>query len=96
MKDKGITLQEHLAMHNAADDNHAEPANKARDPQAKKQKAMVMELTLESILDFGKHAGKQVEDMIYDQAGYMKWLVEKTDKKISGEVIALMKQEGII
>lgn len=91
----GITLEEHLALHAEADANQAAAAP-AKNPFAGKQKSLPTELTLDSILDFGKHKGMQVEDMIYDQPGYLRWLVEKTDRKISANVIEKMKLEGII
>lgn len=93
------TLEEHLAMHQAADANNAAPVSKAIHPLAKKQRSMnlKLEITLDTIVDWGKtHRGKQVEDLIYDQRDYMRWLVEKTDRNFSEDVIELMKKEGII
>lgn len=35
-------------------------------------------LTLETILTFGKYEGKQVEDLLDDDPGYLFWLAENT------------------
>lgn len=35
-------------------------------------------LKLESELKFGKHAGKQLEDLIEDEPDYVRWLCENT------------------
>lgn len=90
------TLEEHLAMHQAADDANAAPAYPAKDKWKHKQIETPMELTLESILNFGKHKGKQVEDLIDDAPDYLRWLCEKKIRPFDEEALTRFADEGII
>ena len=54
------------------------------------------EATLESIFMFGKHKGKQVEDMINDQKGYMSWLIDKEVITFDEETYQLLEEKGLI
>ena len=94
----GITLEEHLALHAEADKMGAAAA-KATVPYSKKERKEPKKevvLDIDSPMDFGKHKGTVVRNLIHKQPGYMKWVIEKTDRKFSGAVIAKMKQERII
>lgn len=52
-------------------------------------------LTLEDEINFGKHAGQQVEDLIEDHPGYVRWLIEETDNEFDETVLeALEKREA--
>ena len=53
-------------------------------------------LELESILDFGKHKGKMIEDVIVDNPGYMEWMADNDVREFSEEVMELLSKEGII
>jgi len=53
-------------------------------------------LALESILSFGKHKGKQIEDLIEDFPGYIKWMVENEVRDFDEEVMELLAKKGII
>ena len=95
------TLEEHLAHHAEANANDAAPVTpaKTKNPwqnNMQQDEQRYVPMTLETILDFGKYAGNQVEDMIYDQPGYIRWIHEKTDRNFSEEVLELMQSEGII
>lgn len=54
------------------------------------------EASLESIFCFGKHKGKQVEDMIEDQPGYITWLVSKEVISFDEETYQLLEEKGLI
>ena len=43
------------------------------------------ELTLESILDFGKHNGEQIEDLIEDDFSYICWMLDKEVRNFDDE-----------
>lgn len=53
-------------------------------------------LSLDSVLDFGKHEGEQVEDLIDDHPSYMVWLVENEIREVDDEVLEIMTQKGLI
>jgi len=51
-------------------------------------------LKLESMMPFGKHKGFQVEDLVEDEPGYVRWLSENTSVDFDDEVFeALEKRE---
>lgn len=51
-------------------------------------------LSLDTILMFGKHRGKQLEDVVEDDPAYVRWLAENEIKELDGEVLeALEKRE---
>jgi hypothetical protein len=53
-------------------------------------------LSLESIITFGKHHDKQVEDVIEDDPGWCRWLAENsTTYEFDNEALeALQKREN--
>jgi hypothetical protein len=94
---KPVTLEESEALHREAlQDGRYAPIT-SRDPTKPASPAPPpAELGLNDPIDFGKHKGKSIYELIASQRGYMKWVIEKTDRKFSGDVIAKMKREGII
>lgn len=89
-----VTLEESDALHKEAlKYGRYAPAV---DTWKYKQKETPMELTLESILNFGKHKGRQVEDLIDDEPGYLTWLCEKEIRPFDEEALARFADEGII
>lgn len=53
-------------------------------------------LGLEDMMPFGKHRMCQIEDLVYDEPGYMRWLAEDTDTDLDQEVLDLMVEQKII
>jgi hypothetical protein len=52
-------------------------------------------MNLEGTLKFGKYKGQQVEDVVEDDPGYIRWLVENTDTHFDDEVLeTLSKREA--
>lgn len=51
-------------------------------------------MNLESILTFGKHKGEQIEDLIEDNPGYVRWLMENTDIVFDNEVYEKLGSKG--
>ena len=51
--------------------------------------------TMESIFYFGKHKGKQFEDVLSDHEGYIRWLAEKEVIEFDEECLAAMALVGI-
>ena len=50
--------------------------------------------TLDSLLDFGKHEGEQVEDIVEDHPDYVRWLIDNGFGRFGAAVIeALEKRE---
>jgi hypothetical protein len=97
---KPVTLEESEALHREAlQDGRYAPVNAPYERGKTKQESDATppaELGLNDPIDFGKHKGKSIYELIASQRGYMKWVIEKTDRKFSGDVIAKMKREGII
>ena len=54
------------------------------------------ELTLEDVLDFGAHRGKQVEDLIEDHPDYISWLIEEGVVGFDNEACELITKKGIM
>ena len=94
--DKGITLAEHMTLHDEAAANNARPASPTRTPGERRQREIPETLTLSTVLNFGKHKGSQVEDLVYDQGGYLRWMYETEVREFAPEVVKLMKKQGII
>ena len=94
----GISLEEHEKLHGEANKANAAPANPAREPGSGSPKRTDPQkvYSLDTIIDFGKHDGDQVEDVIYDDPSYMQWVYEKTQRVLGEDTIALMQSEGII
>ncbi len=55
-----------------------------------------MQYSLEDVIKFGKHKGEQIEDLIYDEPGYMTWLYEEEVIAFDEEVIRIMEERKII
>lgn len=55
-----------------------------------------MELSLDSILPFGKYRGYQLEDVIQDDPNYISWLVDNTNYSFDEEVMQLLTKKKII
>ncbi len=56
---------------------------------------MTRTLKLDTDMPFGKHKGKQVEDLVEDEPDYMRWMAENSDNvEFDEEVLeALEKRE---
>ena len=53
-------------------------------------------LRLSDTMPFGKHEGKQIEDLIYDDSGYLAWLVNEEVIALDAEVIKILEEKKII
>lgn len=53
-------------------------------------------LRLTDTMPFGKHKGEQIEDLIYDQPGYMAWLVEEDVVTLDHEVVKILEDRKVI
>lgn len=53
-------------------------------------------LRLSDIMPFGKHDGKQIEDLIYDEPGYMAWVVNEEVINLDPEVIKILEERKVI
>ena len=52
-------------------------------------------LKLDDEMPFGKHKGKQVEDLVEDEPSYIRWLVENANTEFDNETLeALEKREA--
>ena len=52
-------------------------------------------LKLDDEMTFGKHKGKQVEDLVEDDPSYIRWLVENAGTEFDNETLeALEKREA--
>jgi uncharacterized protein (DUF3820 family) len=52
-------------------------------------------MNLESTFRFGKYKGRQVEDVVEDDPGYIRWLCENTETEFDDAVLeALEKRES--
>ena len=97
-----LSLEEFLAMHKAADDNegmYTKPKPKppwTKDQVANQSHTVHAVLTLESILNFGKYKGEQVEDLMYDHPGYISWMVEKEVREFTQATLDYFKQQRVI
>jgi len=50
---------------------------------------------LDSVFNFGKYKGEQVEDVVEDDPSYIRWLCEKTSTEFCDDVLeALEKREA--
>ncbi len=47
-------------------------------------------------ISFGKYKGEQIEDLIYDDPGYMAWLYEEEVIAFDEEVIRIMEERKIV
>ena len=47
-------------------------------------------------MPFGKHKGKQVEDLIYDHPGYLTWLFEEEVCEFDEELTKTCEERKII
>lgn len=50
---------------------------------------------LEDEFDFGKHKGKQLEDVIEDHPGYIEWLCKSEVVEFDEETLELISKKGI-
>lgn len=98
----GITLEEHTALHDEADAANAAPANPAKAAYKKGSTSALPpaeaypQLDLSSVLDFGKHKGQQVEDLMIDEPDYLKWMCEKKVRFFTADTLRNFKHAGII
>lgn len=53
-------------------------------------------LRLSDSMPFGKHEGEEIEDLIYDDPGYMSWLFSEEVVVLDVEVIKQMEERKII
>lgn len=53
-------------------------------------------LRLDSTMPFGKHKGKQIEDMIHDHPSYMGWLYNESYVKFDNETAIELERMKII
>ena len=53
-------------------------------------------LGMDSILNFGKHEGEQIEDLIEDDPEYLAWLIEDRQKEFDEEVMQVLTKKRII
>lgn len=67
---------------------------KAYKPNKAEAKKM-HNLDLESVLDFGKNKGKQVEDLIGDDPSYIAWLIENNVALFDEEAMEAITKAGI-
>lgn len=51
---------------------------------------------LEDIFLFGKHKGQQVEDVIVDDPGWVRWVVENDIAEFDEETLERITKEGIL
>lgn len=49
---------------------------------------------LTDVMPFGKHKGKQIEDLIYDELGYVTWLFEEDEIEFDVEVIKILEERS--
>lgn len=54
------------------------------------------ELGLDSILKFGRHKGKQLEDVIEDDPDYIEWMVDHGVADFDEETMELITKKGIV
>ncbi len=52
-------------------------------------------LTLESILTFGKHSGKQVEDVLEDHPDYIQWMLDNEVREFDEETMFKFSEKGL-
>jgi len=55
-----------------------------------------MGLRLSDTMKFGKYKGEEIEDLLYDDPGYLVWLVEEEVVELDSEVIEQMEQRKLI
>jgi len=53
-------------------------------------------LRLSDSMPFGKHKGEEIEDLIYDQPGYLAWCVNDEVVEFDSEVIKQLEDRKII
>ena len=53
-------------------------------------------LRLSDSMPFGKHKGEEIEDLIYDQPGYLAWCVSEEVVVLDSEVIKQLEDKKII
>jgi len=53
-------------------------------------------LRLSDSMPFGKHKGEEIEDLIYDQPGYLAWCVNEEVVIFDSEVIKQLEDKKII
>jgi len=53
-------------------------------------------LRLDDVLDFGKHKGCQIEDLIDDDPSYLAWLYDQDENVFDSEVIQILEKRKII
>ncbi len=53
-------------------------------------------LRLSDSMPFGKYKGEEIEDLIYDQPGYLAWCVEEEVIIFDEEVIKQLEDKKII
>lgn len=51
---------------------------------------------LTDVLKFGKYKGEQIEDLIYDDPGYISWLYEEEVIEFDEDTIRIMEERKII
>ena len=68
----------------------------AYGPAASSIRTTRPELTLESVLDFGMHKGKCIEDLIEDAPDYLRWMAENEIREFDKELLDVLAMEGII
>ena len=54
------------------------------------------ELRLSDVMPFGKYNGEQIEDLIYDQPGYMAWCFNEDVVDFDEEVVKQLEEKKII
>lgn len=52
-------------------------------------------MSLDDIFTYGKHIGKQLEDVINDDPKYIAWCCENDLEDFDGEVLELISKRGI-
>jgi hypothetical protein len=53
-------------------------------------------IALHEQLDFGKHKGKEVYDIILDHPSYIRWIWENDVRVFDSETLAMMRNRSII
>ncbi len=53
-------------------------------------------LRLDDTIEFGKHKGADVEDLIDDDPGWLAWAYENDVVEFDSEVISIMEKKKII
>ena len=63
------------------------------NPSLPRQHGVKTMICMHDILEFGKHAGKCVEDVVENNPEYIRWLLENTDIEFDYEVEIAVDRE---